>query len=524
MTSRDTGGSAAAVSISGLTKRYGSTTALDNAGFDVRAGAVHALLGENGAGKSTLVKTLSGLTRPDSGTISLFGTPATIRCPRDAHDLGIRTAFQEISLVKDLSVARNFLLMEEPRGPLGLVARRRLEAMVAAELERFGLSHIDPRARVGDLELPVRQKIEIARAASRNPRVLLLDEPTASLSGHDVAWLAEIIVGRREAGQTTLFISHRMQEVRELCDTLTILRNGKAVGTHDAREITDEQVIETMIGRSLDVVFPAKRPAPAVRTETPALSVVGLRAGRQLADVTFDLHPGQILGVGGLEGMGQRELFLSLFGAAPLDGGEIRVRGEPVVLRSPADAVRRDIGISLVPEERKTEGLFLDLDGRQNASLPSLDRFVRAGLVRARSEEAAAWGVLRQVQVPDRAIHQPVRQFSGGNQQKIVLAKWLLTGSRILLLYDPTRGVDIGTKAEIYHLMHRFAGEGGAILLYSSEVGELVNLCDDVLVLYRGRVVERLGGDRISETAIMRAALGRGRAEPANQPAAAHVH
>ncbi|MEZ5666098.1 MAG: sugar ABC transporter ATP-binding protein [Alphaproteobacteria bacterium] len=440
-----------------------------------------------------------------------------------AHQLGIRTAFQEISLVPDLTVAQNFLLMEEPLSRLGLVVRRRAEEMVGAALAGFGLDRISPRTKVATLDLPLRQKIEIARSASREPKLLLLDEPTASLSGRDVAWLAEIIARRRETGSTTVFISHRMQEVREFCDVLTILRNGKAVGTFEADDIADEQVIETMIGRSLDVVFPAKGPPTAGADRAPALSAAGLKAGRQMDGISLDLHPGQILGVGGLEGMGQRELFLALFGALPLDAGEIRVHGEPVSLHSPADAIGADIGISLVPEDRKTEGLFLEFDGRQNVSLPSLGRFVSGGLVRRRDESSAALDVLEQVQVPPRALYLQARQFSGGNQQKIVIAKWLLTGSRVLLLYDPTRGVDIGTKAEIYRIMHDFAGKGGCILLYSSEVGELVNLCNDVLVLYRGRVAERLNGSAVTETQIMRAALGGAPAETAAQ-AAVRVH
>lgn len=502
---RDTVG-VAAVAVSGLTKRYGSTVALDDVTFSVRAGAVHALLGENGAGKTTLVKILSGLTRPDAGKIALFGKPVAIARPHVAHDQGIRTAFQEISLVPGMTVAQNFLMMEEPLNRLGLIARRRSDEIVSAALKRFGLDHISPRTIVAALDLPVRQKIEIARSASRDPRVLLLDEPTASLSGRDVAWLAEIIAQRRDAGATTVFISHRMQEVREFCDVLTILRNGNAVGTFEADDIADEQVIETMIGRSLNVVFPAKRASVVEAGSQPVLSAVGLRSGRNLHEIDLDLYAGQILGVGGLEGMGQRELFLALFGAMPLNAGHIQVHGTPVSLRSPADAVCS--GISLVPEDRKTEGLFLDLDGRQNVTLPSLGRFIFGGLVRQGDEAAAALQVLAQVQVPARALYQQAKQFSGGNQQKIVIAKWLLTGSRILLLYDPTRGVDIGTKAEIYQLMHEFVGNGGCVLLYSSEVGELVNLCHDVLVLYRGRVEQRLSGTEVSETQIMRAALG----------------
>jgi ribose transport system ATP-binding protein len=502
-----------ALQVSNLRKHYGSTVALDGAGFEVEAGTVHALLGENGAGKSTIVKLLSGLTHPDGGEIRVFGTEVSIRGPRAAHLLGIRTAFQEISLVKDLTVAQNFLLMEEPVNRLGLMRKRHIEELTDEQLRGLGLNEIDPRAKVDNLDLPTRQKIEIARSVSRAPRLLLLDEPTASLSSRDVQWLAGLIERVKIVGTTVILISHLMQEARELCSAMTILRNGKAVGSYAMGEISDDRVIELMIGRSLDVVFPPKRTRSSGLEGAPALAVRRLSAAAGLIDVSFDLWAGRILGVGGLEGMGQRRLFLALFGAVETSGGEICIDGAPVGLRSPADAVRA--GIGLVPEDRKTEGLLLELDGQQNVALPSLRRFLRAGLVDRRREAREVLGALARVQVPPSALVRPVKQFSGGNQQKIAIAKWLLTGSRILLLYDPTRGVDVGTKAEIYRLVHDFAASGGAVLLYSTDIAELVNLCDEVLVLYRGRVTDILTGEAITDTQIMRAALGHARSTEA---------
>ena len=499
--------SGTALLVSDLRKQYGSTVALDGASFDVEAGTVHALLGENGAGKSTIVKLLSGLTRPDAGEIRVFGEAVSISGPRRAHALGIRTAFQEISLVKDLTVAQNFLLMEEPVNAFGFVRRRQAEAIVHDQLQKLGLSGIDPRAKVASLDLPTRQKIEIARSVSRDPRLLLLDEPTSSLSSRDVQWLAGLIERVKSGGTTIILISHRMQEVREFCSAMTILRNGKAVGSCAMGEISDDRVIELTIGRSLEVVFPPKQRRHSPEG-APALAVRGLSAAGAVNDVSFNLWPGQILGVGGLQGMGQRELFLALFGAMERSAGDVAVNGAPVNLRSPADAVRADIGISLVPEDRKTEGLLLELDGQQNVSLPSLRRYVRGGLVKRGREARDVLAALARVQVPPRALLQPVKQLSGGNQQKIAIAKWLLTGSRILLLYDPTRGVDVGTKAEVYRLVHGFAASGGSVLFYSTDIAELVNLCDDVLVLYRGHVVDTLAGDAVTDTQIMRAALG----------------
>jgi ribose transport system ATP-binding protein len=500
-----------ALIVEGIVKRYGPTIALDHASFAIEAGTVHALLGENGAGKSTLVKILSGLVKPDSGRLSIFGVRTRIKSPRSAHALGIRTAFQEISMVPDLSVTRNFLLMEEPLNTLGMVSQHRCEEYVVAELSRVGLHGIDPRVNVADLDLPTRQKVEIARSASHKPRLLLLDEPTASLSKHDVQWLAGLIDSCKADGVTVVLITHRMQEVRELCSSLSVLRNGKCVSTAHISALSDEEIIEAVIGRSLGAVFPSKIASRGPANGTPSvLSAKGMHVGNAVKDVNLDLAAGEILGISGLQGMGQRELFLALYGAVKIDAGTVSLDGKPAHFRSPADAVAA--GIGLVPEDRKSEGLFLEFSGRQNLALPGIRRFVKFGLVEQLKEMRAVMAGLSRVQVHPRAASQPATSFSGGNQQKMVIAKWLVARSRILLLYDPTRGVDIGTKAEIYRLINNFVQTGGTVLLYSSETPELVNLCAKVLVLYRGRVSERLAGDAVTETRIMRAALAKGRA------------
>jgi ribose transport system ATP-binding protein len=496
-----------ALVVSSLSKRYGPTVALDGLSVSVNAGEVHALLGENGAGKSTLVKVLSGLTQLDSGTIEVSGQPVRVASPKEAHRLGIRTAFQEISLIKDLTVAENFLLMEEPISNVGMIRHQQRDKLVSEELAKLGLGHINVRSEVFRLDLPTRQKIEIARAVIHNPLVLLLDEPTASLSARDVDWLGTIIERLRRSGTTIIFISHRLQEVRRFSSTLTILRNGRSVGSYRVDDILDNDVIELMIGRSLAAAYPPKPSQLNVALhEQAALTVRDLRL-TGVNGISLDLWPRRITGLGGLDGMGQRELFLALFGLAEIESGSVAVNGKQVSIRSPADAISARIGISMVPEDRKGEGLFLDLDGRQNISLPSLDRFIRLGLVDIQAEEAAIRSSLRLVQVVPRALWSLAREFSGGNQQKIVFAKWLLVGSRILLLYDPTRGVDVGTKAEIYHLVRRFAEAGGSVLYYSTDIPELVNLCDEVAVIYRGRITEMLHDDGISETRIMAAAV-----------------
>lgn len=497
-----------AVHISGLSKSFGPTIALRDLGLEIDAGEVHALLGENGAGKSTLVKILSGLNSPDSGEIRIFGESANIRGPKDAHRLGVQTAFQEISLISTLTVTQNMLLPYEPSGPLGIIRRRRSEEIVREVLGRHGLGDIDPRREVGDLDLSRRQKIEIVRTLHRNPRILLLDEPTSALSGPDVKWLGEVIERARESGATIVFISHRMQEVRQFCSSLTVLRNGTNVGSFRVDEISDEKIIELVIGRSLAATFPEKQSPPSAIPPAPVLSARGLEVGDALKGVSLDLIPGRVHGVAGLNGMGQRELFFALFGMLPTSAGSLEVSGQEVLLRSPYDAVKADIGISLVPEERKTEALFLEMTGRENVSLPVIGKFVHGGLVRGAKESAAVRRVLDMVQVDVRALYTACKDFSGGNQQKIVLAKWLLAESRILLLYDPARGVDVGTKAEIYQLIRAYALAGGSVLFYSTDVPELVNLCDDVRVIYRGREAAWLQGAELTEEQIMRAALG----------------
>jgi ribose transport system ATP-binding protein len=499
---------APALRVEKVAKAYGATVALAGASLAVRAGEVHALLGENGAGKSTMVKLLSGLVQLDNGSIQLASVEVRLRRPADAHRLGIQTAFQEMTLVRALTVAQNMLLPHAPT-IMGQLRGRLGERQVAAHLARLGLENIDPRAEIRDLDLPQRQKIEIARAVFRCPRLLLLDEPTSTLSGRDIDWLGELIAGLRRDGVTVVFISHRLPEVRQFCDRLTVLRNGRDIGTAEVGAIGDDEVIRMIIGRSLAATFP---PRPTARLwpadAVPVLEARGLATDGRLADAGFALRPGEILGVAGLQGMGQQELFLACFGMTALRRGEIRVDGRQVTLVSPRDAVRANIGISLVPEDRKTEGLFLRLDGKSNISLPVVDRFARWGLIDDAAETRAVAGVLAEVEVQPRALYTRTGAFSGGNQQKIAIGKWLLAGSRILLMFDPTRGVDVGTKHQLYLLMRRFADAGGSILFHSTEIAELVNLCDRVMVLYAGRVALELEGEAIEEQAIMRAALG----------------
>jgi ribose transport system ATP-binding protein len=497
---------ASAVEIHDLRKAFGATLAVDDVGFTIERGVAHALLGENGAGKSTVVKLLSGLIEPDRGAIRLFGEEVRLRSPRAAHRHGVQTAFQEMTLTPDLTVLDNMLLPYGPQGWTGMIRRRVAERAVREHFDSLGLD-LDLWREVGDLDLAIQQKIEIARAVFRKPRLLLLDEPTSTLAGRDVDWLGEVIARLKQRGVTILFISHRMREVRAFCDRVTILRNGRHIATAAANELTDAQIIEMIIGRSIAQTFPP-RPSQRPADVPEVLGARELAAGHRLQAATFSLKRGEILGVAGLQGMGQLDLFLACFGMTDVHRGQILIDGRAVTIASPTDALRPNIGMGFLPEDRKTEALFTELDGKHNVSLPSVERFCRFGLVQSGREQAAVGGAFTRVEVDRRALWTPVKSFSGGNQQKIALAKWLLAESRILLLFDPTRGIDVGTKHELYVLMRNYVEAGGSILFHSTEIPELVHLCDRVLVLYGGRIVEEIDADALTENRIMQAALG----------------
>jgi ribose transport system ATP-binding protein len=497
-----------ALDIRKLVKTHGSTVALREASVEIEAGSAHAIVGENGAGKSTLVKILAGLVRPDEGEVFFHGEELALSRPEDALGHGISTAFQELSLVPDLTVAQNMFLPTPPARGNVLVSERAARHDAARVLEEWEVSDIDVQAPVRELSLANKQKVEIVRALSRPHRLLILDEPTSALGQVDVEWLFR--QGRRvqqERGVTVIFVSHRLSEVRSLCDSVTVLRNGARAGVAKSAETSDATIIQMMIGESLVELYPPPPEALPQRRED-ALTGRALVSGDRLRGVSFDLRWGEILGVAGLQEHGQRDFFLTLFGATRLDAGEIRVGGKPVKLRSPRDAIRAGLGISLVPEERSTEGAFLRLTGRANVTMPSLRRFSTLGWISGRKERRAVLEALRRLDISERALVEPVEAFSGGNQQKIVIAKWLVADSRILLMYDPTRGVDVRTKSEIFHLMRDFAEDGGAVLYYSTDLDEIVNLCDRAIVFYRGRIAAQLTRDALSSENLLTSVLG----------------
>jgi ribose transport system ATP-binding protein len=483
----------AAVRASGVDRAFGGVQALRDASFEARPGEIHALAGENGAGKSTMIKVLCGLVRADRGTVEILGEPVgRLAGPAARQALGMATAFQELSLLPDLTVAENLLLQHPPRGRFGLVRRRSLVPEAKLLLERLGVEHVDPAATTADLTVAARQVVELVRVLATDPRVLVLDEPTAALAEQQVAWLSGHMRRLRDAGCCVVFTSHRWREIEALADRVTVFRNGTRVDTRD--RLSEAEAVRLMSGRTLEGSYPdvaATRPAPDA---PPALAVTGLTGGA-LHDVGFQLRRGEILGVGGLAGQGQRDLFLTLFGARRARGGAVSVAGRPVRIRRPGDAIRAGIGIAYVPEDRKADGLLLPMSVRDNLTLSTLDRVSTAGFVRRRAEREAVAAMVAQLSIrTGRPATQPVGTLSGGNQQKVLMGRWLLTEADVLLLFDVTRGVDAATKHDFYALVARLAAAGKAVLLYSSETEEIAHLCHRVLVLREGRIAAELPG------------------------------
>lgn len=496
-----------AIELNAISKAYENTVALDQVTLKIPQGEVHALIGENGAGKTTVVKILSGLTQPDAGSMSIMGKAARFRNPSESYHTGIQTVYQEISLIPFLTVMQNMLLPYEPTNNLGLVNRRKEEQIVRAQLESLNIENVDLHAEVQVLDISAQQKLEIAKAISRNPRFLLLDEPSSALSQKDVEWLGGQIEKLRAKGVTIIYITHIFKEVRMFCDSLTVLRNGKNVGSFREREVTDQELIRLVIGRSLDVVFPRKEPSAQKRQGTPILSGRDLRTQSGLGGVSFQLWAGEVLGLAALQGMGQAELFHVLFGDANLSGGYLERNGRKIEMSSPADAIQA--GIGLIPHDRKNEGLFLQRSGKHNVTLPALRRFVSLGFIRSRYEELSVDQMLASINIHPSAIYKHASSLSGGNQQKLIIAKWLSAGSQILLMLDPTRGIDVGTKYEVYRLIRDFIKEERkAVFIYSSEIPELIGLCDRVLVMYQGRLNGEFQDAATTEENIMSAMLG----------------
>ena len=492
--------SGASLQITDVRKRFGAVRVLEGTSLEARAGEVHAVLGENGAGKSTLMRILAGVISADAGQVTLGGQSVALGSPSAAVAAGIRTVFQELSTIPQLTVAENLLYGSEP-SVLGIVRPRRRQAMARALLERFGLSRIDPAAPVSELGLGDRQLLEVVKALREPPRVLILDEATSALSATDSAWVLAQGRAAAEAGAVVLLITHRLPEVRATADRITVLRSGLDVLTGTVEELEDDALIAAMLGRRVEVLYPS-REAPS---DERVLGVEGLVAPGLPGPIELEVHRGEILGIGGLQGQGQRELLMALAGAQPWTGGSADLLGESYAPRSPREALSR--GVAYVPEDRQREGLFLGHSVQANITISSLERFARRGLLDTMAELRAAQDGAVMVGISHDRLGARASTMSGGNQQKVVLAKVLLDEPKVLLLHDCTRGVDVGTKADIFELMARLAASGTAILFYSSDLSELVHICDRVAVIAEGRLGAVIPRDELSEDAILRVAV-----------------
>ena len=497
-----TGAQAALVHIRGLNKAFSGVQALLNAQFELQAGEVHALMGENGAGKSTLMKVLAGVYRKDSGDIVLDGQPADIASPRAAQALGIGIIHQELNLMNHLSAAQNIFIGREPRGRLGLfLDEDALNAQAAAIFARMHLQ-LDPRTLVGELTVARQQMVEIARALSFDSRVLIMDEPTAALNDVEITELFRIVGQLKAQGVGIVYISHKMDELKRICDRVTVMRDGQYIGTLPAATTPIETIVAMMVGRQLEAG--PQRVADVAPREV-ALEVRGITRGRAVTGASFTLHRGEILGLAGLMGAGRTELARAVFGADPIDAGEIRVHGRPAAIRSPCDAVA--LGIGYLSEDRKQFGLATGLDVQTNVALATLPRFARGrcwldSVAIARS----ARNYIERLGIKTPSHEQQVRLLSGGNQQKIVIAKWLLRDCDILFFDEPTRGIDVGAKNEIYKLLDALAAQGKAIMMISSELPEIVRMSHRVLVMCEGRITGELSAAEVTQEKIMQLA------------------
>jgi ribose transport system ATP-binding protein len=480
----------------GVSKQYGGVAALDGIDFACERGRIHAVLGENGAGKSTLIKIIAGVVQPSAGSLYLEGQAVVYPTPEDATRSGVVSVFQELSLLPDLSVADNICITAPP-GRFGFIdgraQRRRAEELLA----RVGCADLHPGELVKNLPLSRRQMVEIAKALGRNPKLLILDEATSALTAADVDKVYEILRQLRAEDTAILYISHRMHEIEELADVCSVFRNGRHVETFPKGAKRDDQIIQLMIGRSYTQVFPPK-PEPA-EAPTPSLEVEDLTWGERLHGITLSVGRGEIVGVGGLDGQGQKELLLALFGVMRGVSGRVRVDGKDAVIGSPRVAKSEKIGMALIPEDRKTEGLLLPMSVRDNLSLASISALGNGFTIDRGREAAQVAKIVDKLSIKAGDLDDPVATLSGGNQQKVVIAKWLMTDAHIVLLNDPTRGIDVGTKQEMYQLLRELADTGTAILFYSTDYDELIGCCDRVAILYGGRIVRELSGPELNE-------------------------
>src|SRR3954468_5987867 len=489
------------VELRDASKSYGAVRALRDGNLALRAGEVRALMGENGAGKSTLVKVLGGVIRRDAGGMLVDGAPVDFHSPHEARDAGIAVIYQEPTLFPDLSVAENVVMGYHPLGAFKRIDRRAMHRSVQELLDRLGV-RLDPERPVRGLSIADQQIVEIAKALSFDARVLIMDEPTAALSGAEVERLFNVVRTLREQGAAVLFISHRLEEVFSICDTVTVMRDGAVV--HDARiaDMTPDEMVRRMVGRELSTLFPKQEAAVGATV----LSVRRLTREGVFFDISFDVRAGEIVALAGLVGAGRSEVARAIFGIDRADAGQVEVAGRRLPPGRPGTAMRA--GVGFVPEDRRQQGLVMDLSIARNTALTRLRALSRLGLIAGGAENRLAREWASRLQLRFHRLRDPVGTLSGGNQQKVVLGKWLATNPRLLIIDEPTRGIDVGTKAEVRRLLSELAGQGLAVLMISSELPEVLGMADRVLVMYEGRLTAELSRAEADEESVIRAATG----------------
>ena len=495
--------------MTGISKSFPGVRALQNVSMEVFPGECVALMGENGAGKSTLMKVLSGVYAPDAGTIEIGGTPIHLTNPHQAQQLGVSIIYQEFNLFPNLSVEENVFIGREP-GRAGMVDRRTLHQWTRELLDRIGV-RLDPGAPVSDLSVAQQQMVEIAKALSFNAQIVIMDEPTSALTDTEVNALFRIIRQLKEENLGVIFISHRIEEVVEICDRITVLRDGQNAGELMTADATPARIVQRMVGRPLSDLFQKEESEIA---GDPVLKVEGLSRARSrtdtsstsIHDISFSVRAGEIVGLAGLVGSGRTELARSIFGADQIDRGTIEVNGTAVRIKHPLDAIAA--GIGLVPEDRKQQALVLPLPVRENISLANLDAITSGGFVRRGVERSIAQRFIDILQIRTPGMEQKVINLSGGNQQKVVLAKWLSLNPKVLIVDEPTRGVDVGAKAEVHQLLSKLARQGVGILMISSELPEILGMSDRILVMREGRIAGELDRQHATQEVIMSLATG----------------